>query len=614
MADPTPVDRSRPQPLPLVPRPDRDRLGTPPPASLTSFIGREREVEQVCDLMRGPDVRLVTLTGPGGVGKTRLAIAIARQLADSFPDGVAFVSLAPVRDLDLVWPTVAQALGVRDAGDAPLTDRLTASLRDKRLLLVLDNFEQVVEAAPLVAALLVECPGLKVLATSRVRLRVSGEREHEVPPLALEEETDAPVGVAGSAAVRLFVERAQAVRADFGLTVANAPAVAAICRRVDGLPLAIELAAARVKVLPPAALLERLERRLPVLTGGGRDLPTRQQTMRAAIAWSYDLLTAAERALFLRLGVFVGGVTLEAAEAVCTVDGLASDVLEGIASLVDKSLLRQEEAAGEPRYRMLETVREFALEQLAAGGAEAATRDQHATWCLSLGEAAGAVLWRSDDPGVVARLEAELANLRAALGWLEQAGRGDDLLRLAAAVGRFWYVAGHHREGRAWLERALAMASPAPTPARVRGLLYAGLQAIGFDDAAAFRAHEAAAGLARDLGLAEEAAVGELGQGIVLEDRGDYAAAEARFAAALPRFREAGNDAYELTTTYHLGVAAHGRGETDRAHRLWEETLAAARARGEPVLPLGAWSTWVSWPPSRAPCERQRRSWASAGR
>ena len=364
------------------------------PTPLTPLIGREREVAHWCatccagrcpaadpdrSRRRGQDPPRAECGGRGGGGLPRRRhLRPARPDQRSRPGGSAIIT----------------ALGVREAGDEPLIERLKAVLRDKRLLLVLDNFEQVVEAAPIVADLLGACPDVTVLVTSRVRLRVSGEREVPVAPLGLAalDRHRSVEDVATSEAVRLFVARAEAVQPDFALTPDNAVAVAEICRRLDGLPLAIELAAARVKVLPPAALLARLDHRLPLLTGGGRDLPARQQTMRAAIAWSHDLLTPEEQVLFRRLAVFAGGFTLEAAEAVASGSGEPGiDPFEGVASLLDKSLLRQEAGpGGEPRFSMLETVREFALEQLAASGEEAAIRERHAAWCLALAETAGA--------------------------------------------------------------------------------------------------------------------------------------------------------------------------------------------------------------------------------
>ncbi|MBV9279632.1 MAG: adenylate/guanylate cyclase domain-containing protein, partial [Chloroflexi bacterium] len=343
------------------------------PVQPTPLIGRQREVRAVCDLLRQDGVRLVTLTGPGGTGKTRLALQVAAELLDELPDGAYVVSLASIADPDLVLPAVAATLGLAEAGEG-LVDTLTASLRDMRLLLVLDNVEHLMPAAPAVGEILAACPDLKVLATSREALRLAAEREFPVPPLAVPEPKRLPSLEALSQydAVALFIQRARGVKPDFTVTNETAPAVAEICHRLDGLPLAIELAATRIRLFPPPALLGRLDRRLKILTGGARDLPARQQTLRGAIDWSYSLLDAGEQALFARLAVFAGGCTVEAAEAVCAADGPETDILEGVSSLVEKSLLKAgEDVSGghaEPRFAMLETIREYAAERLERSG------------------------------------------------------------------------------------------------------------------------------------------------------------------------------------------------------------------------------------------------------
>ena len=453
--------------------PARSPHPSPPatlPAPPTPLVGRAGEVATVCGLLRRAEVRLLTLTGSGGVGKTHLALQVAETLGDRYPDGVVFVDLAPLRDPGLVASTIARALGVKEAGGRPLLETLITQLRTRRVLLLLDNCEHLLAAAPQVGELLAACCGLTVLATSRAALHLRGEHEVAVPPLALPDPAQGadPAALARVAAVALFVERVQAVQPAFQLTAANAPAVAEICRRLDGLPLAIELAAAYSKVLAPPALLAHVERRRLLLTGGTRDAPARQQTLRATIAWSYGLLEAAEQALFGRLAVFVGGCTLEASEAVCTADGaLPIDAQRGLAALVDKSLLRVTEGTdAEPRFSMLETIREYALEQLAASGQAETLRRQHAAYFLALAEAIVPQLIEPQEARWLARLEEEHDNLRAALQWFVDHDETEKAARLAAALRWFWDTHGHvgAMEGRAtWLQcsqRALSSQRP----------------------------------------------------------------------------------------------------------------------------------------------------------
>jgi len=442
---------------------------------LTSFIGREQELAQIRALVISS--RLLTLTGPGGIGKTRLALQTAAAARDGFEHGVCFVALASISDPLLVVPTIAQTLGVRVAGIGAPLESLKSFLRDRHLLLVIDNFEQVLGAAVELSELLAACPRLHVMVTSRAALRLSAERELLVPPLRL---PDPPrdvtnLGPGHSAAnecesVRLFVDRAQAVNGHFALTDDNAAAVAEICRRLDGLPLAIELAAARTRLLEPQAMLARLEHRLHLLTGGARDLPARQQTLRKTIAWSYDLLDPAEQLIFRRLAVFVGGCTLDAATAVCDVK---IDPLDAVDSLVTKSLVHPVVTApGEVRLSMYETMREFGLEQLAWTGEVEAGRRRHAEYFLELAEQAEPELWGPTASAWHARLDAEHDNLRAALEWgLTAGGDAGSVLapRLAAALARFWWTRSYHSEGRQWLTRALAIA-PAGSAVRMKAL------------------------------------------------------------------------------------------------------------------------------------------------
>ncbi|MFL5804867.1 MAG: ATP-binding protein [Roseiflexaceae bacterium] len=449
------------------------------PAQPTALIGREQELAAIHAILHRADLRLLTLTGPGRIGKTRLALQAAADMLNDFAHGAYFVNLAPISDPALVVATIAQTLGVTERGSRPLLETLKDELREQQVLLLLDNFEQVLAAAPQLAELLAACPKLKLLIISREVLHLYGEHEFGVPPLALppttdnrQPTTDDPDSLARAetigqyAAVRLFIERAQAARSDFAVTNASAPAVAEICYRLDGLPLAIELAAAHVKLFSPRALLARLDHRLALLTGGGRDRPARHQTIRGAIDWSYNLLDPAEQTLFARLGVFVGGCTLEAATAVCNAtNDLPMDVTEGVASLVDKSLLRLKASAdGEPRFLMLETIREYALERLEAGGELGMLRQRHAAFFVTLAEAADPALSGLQQRAWLDRLETGHPNLRAAVAWSLTNVGSDMGLRLAVALGQFWARRGYLSEGRSWVTDALTPAGGTSRP------------------------------------------------------------------------------------------------------------------------------------------------------
>jgi predicted ATPase/class 3 adenylate cyclase len=514
------------------------------PMQPTLLVGREREVGEVRGRILAPEVRLLTLTGPGGTGKTRLALQAAADLLEEFVDGVFFVALATISDPTLVVPTVAQALGVRESGDRPLTEGVRDYLKDKRLLLVLDNFEQVLEAAPMSGELL-SAPQVKVLATSRIPLGVYGEHEYTVPPLSVPDTKRLPglEALSHYEAVRLFIERATAAKADFAVTSENAPAVAEICARLDGLPLAIELAAARVKLLPPRAMLGRLGRRLKLLTGGARDLPERQRTLRGAIEWSHALLDEGEKTLFARMAVFSGGRTLDAIEAVCDAGGdLPLDTFEGVSSLLDKSLLRQEEGPeGEPRFVMLETIHEYARERLQDSGEAEEIGRAHIRYFLALAEEAAPELTGADQVSWMDRLEAEHDNFRAALSRSLEPGDAESALRIGGALWRFWNVRGHFSEGRHWLGTGLSGGGAAP------------------------------------VGVRGEAS---LGLGYLELRQGDYVRAVEDLEASLSLYREVGDRRGEAYALCFLGWIALDRSDLQRAEALLEESLALSRAAG----------------------------------
>ena len=638
--------------------PSVGRVGRPPdapprhnlPSQPRSIIGREQDLALARQRLSRADVRLVTLIGPPGVGKTRLAVELAADALGEFEHGARFVDLAPIADARLVLDAAARALGLRDVGRRVPADILEDFLREKSLLLVLDNFEQVLDAADLVGRLLAACPKLKVVATSRAPLRLRWECELPVRPLALPDLAGraAPEALAESPAVRLFLERARAVAPDFELGESEAAAVAEICIHLDGLPLAIELAAARTKLFPPPALLRRLvgaddagtrpAASLRLLAGGARALPPRQQTLLGAIAWSYALLDSAEQALFRRLAVFVGGCTLEAAEAVCG-GGARTSALRGgedrgasdspspldlVASLVDKSLVwRAEGPDGEPRLRLLETLREFGLEQLRADGELDRVRGRHAEYFVALAEQAEPELIGPHQDIWLDRLDRERENLRAAERWAAARGDAETIVRLGAALWRFWWARADAAEAREWVDAALALArGAAPVPALARALHGAGALAMQLGDYAASRTLlEEAAAVARRLGDHRTLAhvLGTLGrlefvQGRYAESRvvldecltiarevddragliralsrrgfveyieGRQASARALFGEGLALAREAGDHAAVGEFLNNLGNTHHVEGNFDGAVRTYREALTVLRQVGE---------------------------------
>jgi predicted ATPase/class 3 adenylate cyclase len=549
------------------------------PIQLTSFIGREKEIAEIKQSIN--EHRLVTLTGAGGSGKTRLSLQVASELLEQFQDGVFFVALAPITNPGLVSSTVAQSLGITEAAGKSIIEGLKDFLQSKSLLLVLDNFEQVISAAPLVAELLIAGSQLKVLVTSREGLRVRGEHEYFVPPLEIPNLAQLPSleTLTQYTAVALFIQRAQAVKQDFRLTNETAPTVAEICYRLDGLPLAIELAAARIKLLPPKAMLARLERRLEFLTSSARDLPARQRTLRDAIAWSYDLLNEDEQKLFQRVSVFVGGCTFDAIEAVS--EDHSTHVLDLLGSLLDKSLLREmEDRIGEPRFIMLELLREFGLEQLLTSREGETIRLRHANFFLGLAEQAEVKLESAEQVEWINRMEEEHDNLRAALEWSKGAeGAGEICLRLAGTLGLFWEARGYFSEGRERLSAILSTdIARGKTAARAKLLARAAELAYRQSDyAATVEFAEESLAIGREVGDKPGTASVLIKLANAATEAGDYATASGYLEEALTIWQELGDKHGIARALISLGWAALRPGDYQLANARLEQALAISR-------------------------------------
>jgi predicted ATPase/class 3 adenylate cyclase len=566
------------------------------PAMLTSFVGREREVAEARRLLG--TTHLLTLTGPGGTGKTRLSLQLAAEVIDDYPDGVFFVPLEPISDPALVAGTIAATLGVQDVGGMPIAERLAAHLATRRILLVLDNFEQVTDAATVIGDLLKAAPGLRCLATSRAALRLYGEQEFPVPPLGLPDPAHLPPleALTQYEAVALFIARARTMRPDFEVDNENAPAVAEICARLDGLPLAIELAAARIKLLSPQAMLPRLQSRLALLGGSGpRNQTARQQTLRGAIDWSYDLLDEDARRLFRRLSTFVGGFALEAAEAICgpAAEGSGTgpiDVLETVSALVDQSLLRQADMHSHTRFAMLETIREYATEALEACGERPEIRRRHALYFTDFAERAAPHLTAEDRATWLDWLEHEHDNLRAAIGWAVETGEPTVGARIGAALWRFWQTRGHLREGLRRLEAVLEIPGCVEHPAeRMAALEAAGGVAywLGDMDAAAVF-YEEALSIARERGVPAEVAQAtfDLAFAYVMP-RTEMVRASELVEESLSAFQGLGDEAGVLRAQWARGTVHWFREEWPEAASDFEASLARARA-----LHDAYWTAW----------------------
>lgn len=553
------------------------------PAELSSFIGREQEIAEVKRLLES--ARLVTLTGPGGAGKTRLSQRVAVSMVGNYADGVCFVALAATPEPELVPNSIAKVLGVVEQPNRPLVESLGRFLLGKQMLLVLDNYEHVMEAASLVTELLAAAPRLSIVATSREVLRLNGEFEYPVPPLILPDPTGAGsvAELSGYESVALFVQRAEASSPSFRLTEENAPAVAGICARLDGLPLAIELAAAKIKLFRPQQILERLENRLGLLTRGSRDLPERQRTLRDTIDWSYNLLDEDERRLFARLGVFSGGRSLEAVEGICG-PGLDIDALDGLESLLNKSLLYQEEGpVDEPRFIMLETIHEYARERLKQSGEERQIRDRHLDYFLSLAEKMEPGYRREGQLLLLARTEAEMGNLRAAFNWALENNKVEAAARLVSSIEYFLTYMDQYVEGYAWIKRVLGSGATIQDQYQLKLLTAASRLAWGDYDRSQYKRFcTEALSLAREMNdkHGEARALIELGISSINEPEA-FEEAVGQAEAGLVKFRELDDEPWIAQTLNILGELARTAGDYDRAQELYEECMALCRKTGE---------------------------------
>lgn len=543
------------------------------PAPRASLIGREREIAQAAAMLRRPDIRLLSLTGAGGAGKTRMAIAVAASIAHEFPAGVRFVALAPIAHASLVTTALAEAFDVHQVAKRSIAQLIGDRLKGSEpFLLVLDNFEHVLSAAKTVAEILAACPSLKILVTTRACLRIYGEQEFPVAPLEQ------------NFAIELFVQRAKAVLPTFALTPQNEPAIQSICSRLDGLPLAIELAAARTRVLSPSAILDRLQSRLQFLTGGALDMPERQQTLRKTIDWSYDLLDGPEQKLFRRLAVFPGGCTIEAAEAVCNARrDLGIDPFDGLSSLVDKNLAQRDHRnEPDPRFRMLETIREYARQLLAESGEEFDTRRAHAAYCLVLAEEGNPELTASQRAGWLARCDSEIDNFRAALDWLFETENLDWGVRLCMALFRFWDMREHLIEGRARLETILRLAGEGYPKERARVSQFLGALATAQGDfEAARRFLEQSLSLYEQLDDRWGVAIALNALAVSARDRGDYASALKNFESSLAQWRTLGDRVSAARCLHNLANAAKICGDYAKAEAALREAAGIFQLAGD---------------------------------